>query len=74
MKVVPKKFGATLTAVAIKNGKELDLFLRLFGIIGLEPRLLEIEHDRNPIFIVVPENAIMRICPVGHEIRRLRLL
>ena len=45
MEVVSEKLGATLAAVAIKNGEKLYLKLRLLAAVRLYARLFQVEHD-----------------------------
>ena len=60
--------------MSIKNCKKLDLEARLLLAIESQSWLLEVKHDRNPVFIVVSEDSVVGVCTVCDHIRRERLL
>lgn len=74
VQIVPEEFSAALASVAVKYRKELYFLLRLFGIVWLKARLFEVKHDRYSVFVVVAEDAVMRVGSVRHEVRELALL
>ena len=74
VQLVSKKFSAALTTMPVENSKKLNLFLRLLRVVWLKTRLLQIKNDRNPVFIVIPENSIVSVGSITNEVRVLSLL
>ena len=68
MKIVSEEFGTALATVPIENGEELYLELWLLVTVWLQSRFLQIENDRDPIFVVVPYQAIVSVCTVGYHV------
>ena len=54
--------------MSIKNRKELDLVRWLLLAIESQSWLLEVKNYRNPVFIVVSEDAIVSVCAVCDHI------
>jgi len=50
--------------VAIENSKELDLRPSLTLLIGW---LLNVEHNRNAVFVVLSDNALISIGSIGFD-------
>ncbi len=50
--------------MTIENRKELDLKFGLLRAIRLNARLLQIQDNRDPIFIVVPNEAIVSVSSI----------
>ena len=69
MKVVSEELCAALATMSIENRKELYLKLRLFRAIWLDSRLLEVKHYRNPVLVVISNQAIVSVRTVGDHIR-----
>jgi len=69
VKIVPEEFSAALASVAVEYRKELDFLLGLFGIVWLKARLFEVKNDRYSVFVVVAEDAVMRVGTVRQEVR-----
>ena len=74
MKVVSEELSAPLATMTIENSKELYLELGLFRAIGLYSWLLKVEHNRNPVLVVIPDEAIVCVCTVSNHIWVERLL
>ena len=72
--MVSEELRAALATMSIENCKELYLKLRLFRAIWLDSWLLEVEHYRNPVLIVISDQAIVSVCTVGNHIRVQGLL
>lgn len=68
MKVVTKELCAALASMTIENGEELDFLLRLLRVVGLKSRLLEVENNRDSVFIVISKNAVVGVGTVRDEI------
>jgi hypothetical protein len=63
--------------MAVEDGKILDLLSRiLFSRLGLRnyPRLLEVEHDRNTVFVVPTHQSVMCIRTIRCKVWGLGLL
>ena len=58
----------------VEDGEELDLKLGLLAAVRLNAGLLEVEHDRDAVLVVVADEAVVRVGPVGDHVRRQRLL
>ena len=54
--------------MAIENSKELNLEFGLFRTIGLYARLFQIQDDRDPILIVIPNQAIVGVGSIGDHV------
>ena len=74
MQLITQKLSTALPTVPVENGEELNLFLRLFRIIWLHPRFFKVKDDRDAIFVIVAEYAIVSIGSIGDEIWWLGLL
>lgn len=68
MQVVPQKLGAALPSVSVKDGEELDLKLGLLVAVWLDARLFKVKHDRYSVLVVVSDQAIVRVRPVGDHV------
>ena len=55
MKVVSEELCAALATMSIENREELYLKLRLFRAIWLDSWLLEVEHYRDPVLVVISD-------------------
>lgn len=55
-----------MAAVAVEHCKERGL-LDAWGqlLVRSAPWLLEVEHNRDPVFVVVPAGSIVCVCCVG---------
>ena len=69
MKVVSEEFCAALATVTVENCKELYLKLRLFRAIWLDSWLLEVEHYRDPVLVVISDQTIVSVRTVCDHIR-----
>ena len=58
----------------VEDGEELDLKLGLLAAVRLNAGLLEVEHDRDAVLVVVADEAVVRVGTVGDHVRRQRLL
>jgi len=74
MEVVAEELGATLSAVPVKDCKELDLVLWLLVAVRLQSRFLQVKNDRDAIFIVVSDEAIVGVGPIGYHVWREGLM
>ena len=74
MKVISQKLGTALAAMTVKNSKELYLVLRLLLAIWLKSRLFQIQHYRDSVLIVVPDEAIVSVRAVGYHVGQQNLL
>jgi len=74
VQVVAEELGTALTTVAVKDCEELYLFLGLFRVVWLETWLFQVEDNRDTIFVIVAENAIVSVGAIGNEVRGLSLL
>ncbi len=68
MKIVTQELSAALTSMAIENSEELNLKFGLFGAIRLYARLFQIQDNRDPIFIVIPNQAIVGVGSIGDHV------
>ena len=68
MKVISQKLGTALATMTVKNSKELYLVLRLLRAVWLKSRLFQIQHYRDSILVVVPDEAIVSVRTVGYHI------
>ena len=68
MKMVSEELGAALTAVSIKNRKELYLILWLFRAIGLYSWFLKVKYNRNPVLVIISDEAIVGIRSVRNHV------
>lgn len=68
MQLITQKLSTALPTVPVENGEELNLFLRLFRIIRLHPRFFKVKDDRDAIFVIVAEYAIVSVGSIGDEI------
>ena len=69
MKVVSEELRAALASMSIENRKELYLKLWLFRAIWLNSWLLEVKHYRNPVLIVISDQAIVSVRTISNHIR-----
>ena len=68
MKVVSEELSAPLATMTIENSKELYLELGLFRAIRLYSWLLKVKHNRNPVLVVIPDEAIVSVRTVSNHI------
>ena len=68
MKIVSQKFGATLSSMSIEDSKELYLKLWLLCAIWLDARLFKVQNNRDSVFIVVSNQAIVCVSTIGYHI------
>ena len=68
MKIIAQKLSAALSTMAVKNSKELYLVLRLLRTVRLQTRLFQIKYYRDPVLIVVSDEAIMSVGAVGYHV------
>ena len=74
MKVVTEELSATLTAMSVKYGEELDLELGLLVAVWLKSWLLEVKHNRDSVLVVVSDQSIVGVCSVSDHVRSQSLL
>ena len=77
MKVVSEELRTALPSMSIENREELDLTLRLLIAVRLNAWFLQIEHDTDPVLIVVANQSIVSVGSVGNHVwvkRTLRYL
>ena len=58
-----------MPAVTIEDCEELNGKFRLLGATRLETWFLKIQHNRDSILIIVPDQAIVSICTIGDHVR-----
>ena len=69
VKIVAKKLRASVTAMPVEYGEERRLFdSRGQRLVGFGARLLEIKHDRDPIFIVVTGSAVVSVGGIRQDV------
>ena len=68
MQLITQKLSTALPTMPVENGEELNLFLRLFRIIRLHARFFKVKDDRDAIFVIVAEYAIVSIGSIRDEI------
>ena len=69
MQVVPQELRAAVPTMAIKDCKEgrlLDARRQLF--VRFATWLLEVEDDRDPVFVVGSTRAVVCVCSVAHDV------
>ena len=74
MKIISQEFSTALPTMTIKNSKELDLMLWLLRAIRLQSRFFQIQYYRDPILVIIPDEAIVCIGAVGDHVWQETLL
>ena len=69
MQVVSQEIGASVATMSIEDSEKAALWPVLDILLGLW--LHDVEHDADPVFVVVPDDALVRVGCIADDVAGL---